>query len=261
MVAKDMEIPEIVGSKDLRETFKDGGKVRGSFFINNVEMHNFEANSIPALLALINAKSVMHYVDASIDDQYHLVLEARSPGQISIRNGAPYQEAPSATSGQNSADEVMRKLSEAADRQKKGDDKKQESVLDMLGLEETEAAASTAGQGGYPFPAGMKKEDREYLRYQRAVASGAIRGMPQELANRHYDGPRLVPQGGAGYDENQKRFNPIPGDPPPAAFVPNPDETRNNPLFQKSPVVNSDHQPTYTDQQGTGAPGPSRQAS
>lgn len=260
MVAKDMEIPEIVGSKDLRETFKDGGKVRGSFFINNVELHNFEANSIPALLALINAKSVMHHVDASIDDGYHLVLEARSPGPISIRNGAPYQEAPSATSGQNSADEVMRKLSEAADRQK-GGDKKQESVLEMLGLEETNQTDNSAGSGGYPVPPGMKKEDREYLRYQRAVASGAIRGLPAEIAQRHYDGPRLVPQGGAGYDENQKRFNPIPGDPPPSAFVPKPDDTRNNPLFQKSPVVNSDHQPTYTDQQGTGAPGPSRQAS
>lgn len=36
---------ELIGTKDLRESFKDGQRVRGSFSINGVEMHQFDAAS------------------------------------------------------------------------------------------------------------------------------------------------------------------------------------------------------------------------
>lgn len=248
------ELPEIVGSKDLRETFKDNGRVRGSFFINNVELHQFEANSITGLLAALNARSSETFVTASIDDGYHLVLEANSPSDIAIRAGQSYQEPPppagdTAAAVKAAVREVMQEQ-RRKDENKKGDEN---TVLDDLGLEATDKGdTGVAGSAGDMVPAGMSAEDRRKARHERAVAAGAIRGLPADLAKQDWHGSRAVPQGGrGGRDQQDRRFNPIGDDRtklPGSPFM----EDANNPQFQRAPSSNSDRQPTVHDDVGRG---------
>lgn len=241
---RDQEIPEIVGSADLRQVFKEKGRVRGSFFVNNIEFHQFEATSIEGLLAAINARANQTHVDASIDDGYHLVLEARSPAPIIVRTGRPYVDAP-APGGGDAAEQVLQRLNQAADKSQK--DSNPNTVLQDLGIDGHDQSDTSQAVPGQPAP-GMSAEDRRKARYQRAAASGAIRGVPPEMLQQQtYDGPRRVPQGAgsAGPDE-QRRYNPVTPEDRALAGV-SPASQQNNPDRQKSPVVNSDHQPTYSD--------------
>lgn len=174
------DCPEIVGSKDLRESFKDGARVRGSFFINGYEFHQFESNGIDNLIALLNAKQGYTHVRASIDDGYHLVLEANSPAPISIRGGAAYVDVPAAGST-DAAEQVLQKLKTAADKDAaKGDDgKPKNTVLEALGLEATEDSAEAPVAG--MVRAGPSAEDRKKAREDaKNSATGAVQGQTNE---------------------------------------------------------------------------------
>lgn len=204
-MAKDPnEIPEIVGSRDLREVFDKGRSVRGGLFINNAEIQPISATNITGLLAALNAAADRTFVDASIDDGYHLVLEARSPAPISIRAGAPYVE----TAAQP-IDPGAKAVADAigAARRERGDDQRN-TILEDLGLPGAESRPADApGSVAHP-PAGMSASDRHKARHERAVASGAIRGFT----------PRTDVQGNAperrkpDIRTQDEKFNPVPGD-------------------------------------------------
>lgn len=143
------DCPEIVGSKDLRESFKERGRLRGSFSINGYEFHQFESNGIDNLLALLNAGSASTHVKASIDDGYHLVLEANSPAPISIRAGEAFVEPPPA------AGTVVVAAKEE-------DGKPKNTILEDLGLTATDDAEAPAVGAVPPGPsAAERKKARE----------------------------------------------------------------------------------------------------
>lgn len=168
---------EIVGSKDLRESFKEArdNRVRGSFYINGVELHQFEANSPGSVVSQINAKTGQHFVTAEIDDGGHLVLADASGHPIAIREGAPYVDAPPASTGDAAKDVLNALKSEAEKRNREGD--KVPSVLEMLGLEVTEKNEDqTANAPMAGFETGRSAEDRKKAREEalkQGVASGA----------------------------------------------------------------------------------------
>lgn len=252
----EMEIPEIVGSKDLRESFKEHGRIRGSFFINNVELHQFEANSPEGLVATLNAREWATFVHASIDDGHHLVLEAHSPAPILIRAGAPYVETPPAGDHQAQAigDAVKKAIEETRTKDDKDKDKKPKNdVLELLGLdgaakEQDKKQADAAKSGDNSQSDRDPVKERRIARHQRAVASGAIRGMPKDLAKeasqppaQGLQGSRPVPQGAGSEPDEQRRFNPVkPEDRAPPTI---PKTRQNNPDYQLAPGPNSDHQP------------------
>ena len=227
------QIPEIVGSKDLREVFEEKGEVKGSFFINNIEFHQFRANSIENVLAQINAKEAEAFVTASIDDGYHLVLEAHSPAPILIRQGRAYVDTPPV--GGEAAAAVKAAIEATKDEKKEP----KNTVLEDLGLEATHDTQEA--RAPFQLPPGMNAEDRQKARHERAVARGAIRGMPAQAASTG-SASRAVPQAGS-HDEN-RRYNPI----TPADRMPrSPDRQENNPVVQVAPSSNSDRQPTADD--------------
>lgn len=200
------EIPEIVGSRDLRETFDRGRSVRGGLFINGAEIQPFSANGITGLLAALNAQSNRTFVDAAVDDGYRLVLEARSPGPISIRAGGVYTE-PAVQPVDPGAKAVADAI--AAGR-RQHDDEPKNTILDDLGLEATgdRSAEGKSGPAVAHPPAGMNAEDRHKARHERAVAAGAIRGYT----------PRTDVQGNLPERKvldtrtEDQRFNPTPGE-------------------------------------------------
>lgn len=172
---------EVVGSRDLRESFKEQDRLRGSFFVNGVHFHQFETNGIDNLLALINAKSSQTGVKASIDDNYHLVLTGHGPAIIRIKQGAAYQEAP--PTGQSTADEVVAKLK--AEQAAKDGETPKNRILELLGLDETEDenAAVGAGAGGDPPPGPSADERKEAAeKAQEAKALGVQTDPPLAAA-------------------------------------------------------------------------------
>jgi hypothetical protein len=148
---------EIVGSKDLRESFKDNPRVRGSFFINHIEMHQFEANSPASVVSQINAKTAMHYVTAEIDDGGHLVLIDYSGADIRIRLGAPYVDVEPATTG-DAARDMMNLMKYQAEQEREKD--RGNHILELLGLEATAADPEVAGSVQPGFETGRSAEDR-----------------------------------------------------------------------------------------------------
>lgn len=242
-----MEIPEIVGSKDLREVFKEKGRIRGSFYINNVEFHQFEANSIENLVAAINAKEDQAFVTASIDDGYHLVLEAHSPAPILLRAGNAYVDVPTGNDATaNAVGETVRSIiAEERSHQDHGDreDRKHKNtVLEDLGLEATKGHDHHAAPGS--MQAGLNAEKRKEARMQRAAQRGAIRAPSLIKQPPAVQGSRAVPQSASvqGAESNDARFNPVPGKTVPP-MVDWSDKQQNNPDFQLAPASNSDRQP------------------
>jgi hypothetical protein len=131
---------ELVGSKDLRESFNErNGRLRGSFSVNGYELHNFEANTPANLVALLNAKSNYTHVQAQIDDGGHLVLTGNGPTPIRIAQGAAFVEPPPVSGSGDAADQVLQKLKTAADKDaSKGEDgQPKNTILEDLGLEAT----------------------------------------------------------------------------------------------------------------------------
>jgi hypothetical protein len=173
---EDYECPEVVGSTDLRETFKNKDRLRGSFSLNGYMFNQFEANSIENLLAQLHGKEAQTHVIATIDDGYHLVLEAKSPSPIVIHRGPAYQEVPPP-----GADPVAAQVVAAirADAAAKEEDKKEEpknTILEDLGLPETEQKEGDVATmaPGTPRP-GMKAEDRQKRReHEVKIAKGEI---------------------------------------------------------------------------------------
>lgn len=165
---EEQDVVEVVGSKDLRESFKER-RLRGSFSLNGYEFHQFESNTPANLVALLNAKRNYTHVDASIDDGGHLVLVANAP--IRIAQGEAYVETAPAVGG-DAADQVLAKLKTAADKDAtKGEDgKPKNTILEDLGLEATKAddkgVAATPG-----FETGMSADDRKKAR-EEAKARG-----------------------------------------------------------------------------------------
>jgi hypothetical protein len=198
---KENEVPEIVGSRDLREVFDKGRTLKGGLFINGVEIQPFEANGISGLLASLNAQANRTFVDASIDDGYRLVLEARSPGPISIRAGRAYS-APAPAGDAGTAQAVA-----AAIRETKGDkaDEAKNTILDDLGLDATDDRQMAAASPMHPA-AGMTAEQRHKARHERAMAAGAIRGFVP-LTDRLGNQPQRTARDTRSEDE---RFNPTP---------------------------------------------------
>lgn len=207
METRNPEPKEMVGSKDLRESFKQTDRIRGSWFINGVELHQFEANSPASVVAQINAKSGATYVNAEIDDQGHLVLIDRSGADIQIRAGAPYVSAGPASSG-DVAKDVLQNLKHEQEKQRHED--RGNRILEMLGFEATDQA--TAGgdealaQSGVPagFETGLSAEDRKE-RWRRETGQSQGGGYPSRQTDR---------QAGSGVDTSrapQIPSNPTPG--------------------------------------------------
>ena len=121
---------ELVGSTDLRESFKDGQHIRGSFFLNGVEMHQFDAATPAQVVSAINAKSTEHYLTAEIDDGGHLVLVDRSGAEPLVRMGPPWQDAPPVSTGDAVKDFItaQRAIRDEEKAEKRG------NVLELLGL-------------------------------------------------------------------------------------------------------------------------------
>lgn len=224
---EDDNCPEIVGSSDLREAFKEKGRLRGSFSINGHMLSQFETNSIENLIAQLNAKSGSTFVDASIDDGYHLVLEAHSPAPIVIALGPPYTDPPAR--GGDTATDVVNKLKSEAEQHGRRDenDRNRNTILEDLGLEATEQDAEKGTLAPGTPPPGMSAEDRKKAREERQSRpeAGAIQGQTAELPT-NPTSPIGSPGGpageiagtqrsgqGAGYSAKPDGTPPVPGTP------------------------------------------------
>lgn len=182
---------EIVGSKDLRESFNDNDRIRGSFFINGIELHQFEANSPASVVSQINAKTAQHFVHAEIDDGGHLVLADKSGAEINIRLGAPYVNIAPASSG-DVAKDVLQNLKH--EQEKERNEGRGNNVLEMLGLEATEQPANEDQAPRAGFETGRSADERA-----KAYREGD-------------NNPAIGPSGGARRaDVTQNPSNPTPG--------------------------------------------------
>lgn len=165
---EDTDPREIVGSKDLRESFKDDDRIRGSWFLNGVELHQFEANSPANVCETINRLSERTGVDAQIDDQGHLVLTGQPGMDIRVRSGRPYEEAAPASTG-DAAKDVLNALKTEGEKMNRGKDGNKNTVLEALGLDETEQQEegdkNAAPRPG--FETGASAEDRKKAREER----------------------------------------------------------------------------------------------
>jgi hypothetical protein len=148
---------ELVGTKDLRESFKDGQRIRGSFSINGVEMHQFDANTPASVVTQINAKTDQHYLTAEIDDGGHLVLVDRSGAEPVIRMGAPWQDAPPVSSGDAVKDFIA--AQKAIRDEEKGE--KRGNVLEQLGLADAGNDREQDGNIEPGFETGLSAEERK----------------------------------------------------------------------------------------------------
>lgn len=197
---------EVIGSKDLRESFKESERIRGSWFLNGVEMHQFEANSPASVVAQINSKSGATFVTAEIDDQGHLVLSDKSGADIRISLGAAYV-SPGPPSSGDVAKDVLQNLRH--EQEKDHHERRSNNVLEMLGLEATDQAASTGddqalAQSGVAagFETGLSADER-HERWRRETGQSN----PSQQANPSRQGTAGVDKRGAP----QIPSNPSPG--------------------------------------------------
>lgn len=202
MDTRNPEPKELIGSKDLRESFKETDRIRGSWFINGVELHQFEANSPASVVAQINAKSGATFVTAEIDDHGHLVLIDKSGADIKIGLGAPYVNFGPNSTGDTAKDILQHLRHEQENERREGRGNK---VLEMLGLEATEqgagaddqALAQSGAQAG--FETGLSADERKE-RWRRDT-------FPEQQANPSRQGTAGVDKRGAP----QIPSNPTPG--------------------------------------------------
>lgn len=204
---------ELVGTKDLRESFKDGKRARGSFYLNGVEMHQFDANSPASVVSQINAKTNSHYLTAEIDDGGHLVLVDRSGAEPQIRMGQPWQEPPLVSSGDaiKDAAATQKRVAEEKERQES-----KETILDMLGLTDAANESSTSDTVQPGFETGLSAEERkERYKQERAMRDGnGMQLTPQGTViypNRAASGPAGTGRG-LKLPSGQVPSNPTPGD-------------------------------------------------
>lgn len=157
---------QVIGSKDLRESFKERGTLKGSFSLNGFEFRNFQAKDGPGVVDALNRSTNQTGVTASINEDGHLVLDNNDPADIVIQLGAPFEE-PAAQAG-SVADEVLNKLKDAANRQ---ESKPENTILDDLGLEATapEAVPGNTSPGQSP-------DNPAYTGENAGASSGAVGG-------------------------------------------------------------------------------------
>lgn len=201
MDTRNPEPKELIGSKDLRESFKETDRIRGSWFINGVEMHQFEANSPASVVAQINAKSGATFVTAEIDDHGHLVLIDKSGADIKIGIGASYVASGPAASG-DVAKDVLQNLKH--EQEKDQHERRGNRVLEMLGLEATDQASvgdEALAQSGVAagFETGLSADERKE-RWRRDT-------FPEQKASPSRQGTAGVDKRGAP----QIPSNPTPG--------------------------------------------------
>lgn len=148
---------ELIGTKDLRESFKDGQRVRGSFSLNGVEMHQFDAGSPAQVVSAINAKSSQHYLTAEIDDSGHLVLVDRSGAEPTVRFVGGWQDTPPITSGDAVKDMIaaQKHIKESEEGEKRG------NVLELLGLADAGNDREQDGVVEPGFETGLSAEERK----------------------------------------------------------------------------------------------------
>lgn len=133
------ENSQLVGSVDLRDSFKERGTLKGSFSLNGFEFRNFQAKDGPGVVDALNRSTNQSGVTASINEDGHLVLDNNDPADIVVQLGAPFEEPP-AVAG-SVADEVLNKLkAEDAARRELRDGPPENTILDDLGLPETDPA-------------------------------------------------------------------------------------------------------------------------
>lgn len=205
---RNPEPKELVGSKDLRESFKEHDRIRGSFFINGVEIHQMDANSPASVVSQINARSTGHFVSAEIDDGGHLVLIDQSGAPIMVTPGAPYVDTAATTSTGDAARDALNHLKNAA-KEDGGKKDKPPSVLEMLGLDGAhEEQADQPGGARAGFETGRSAEDRRKAREEAAGRVGAS-GTPVNVNQ---------PAGGLAGSGIDRSFAPqIPSNPTPGA--------------------------------------------
>lgn len=200
---EDTDPRELVGSKDIRESFKDRDRVRGSFFLNGVEFNQFEANSPANVCEQINAKTDRTGVDAQIDDKGHLVLTNSAPQDIRIRLGAAYVDPKPASTG-DAAKDVLQSLKSASDKENRDADKN--TILDDLGLKATEQESKDApARPG--FETGASAEDRKKAREKRekeGTQPAHLGGTAGQGQTRH---PTQVPSAPITGGEQQGRLD------------------------------------------------------
>lgn len=250
---EDTDPRELVGSKDLRKTFEDKGRVRGSFFLNGVEFNQFEANTPASVCEQINSRSDRTGISAEIDDKGHLVLVNSAPQDISVKLGAPYAEAPAATTG-DAAKDALNALKTEAEKQKKGEDKN--TILDDLGLKATKGEEKDGGAVRPGFETGSSAEDRKKAREEQRKAAETGGNLSQGVGGTAGQGqtrnPTQVPsapitggttQGklddgrgrtgdGTGYAPRPDGGNAVPGTPA------NPGQQAANPADNQAPKAN-----------------------
>jgi hypothetical protein len=181
-VQKDTRNPEpneMVGSKDLREAFKDGN-IKGSWSINGIELHQFNANSPASVVSQINGKTGAHFVTAEIDDGGHLVLIDYSGGDIVVTQGAAYVDPTPLSTGDAAKDAVnaLKNAAKDSDKKKDGDGNK---VLEQLGLKATTPKENAAAQQpGYET--GRSAEDRKKAAEYAKQHPEAITANPNQPA-------------------------------------------------------------------------------
>lgn len=148
---------ELIGSTDLRESFKDGQRIRGSFFLNGVEMHQFDASTPAGVVSAINAKSGEHYLTAEIDDGGHLVLVDRSGAEPTVRMGPAWQDAAPVSTGDAVKDFI------AAQRAIRDEEKHEErgNVLEILGLADAGNDREQGDRVEPGFETGLSAEERQ----------------------------------------------------------------------------------------------------
>lgn len=206
METSNPEPKELVGSKDLRESFKETDRIRGSWFINGVELHQFEANSPASVVAQINSKTGTTFVTAEIDDQGHLVLIDKSGADIQIGLGAAYVQAGPSSSG-DVAKDVLHNLRH--EQEKDHQERHGNRVLGTLGLEATDQASGVStdqalAQSGVQagFETGLSADERRE-RWRRDTGQSN----PSQQANPSRQGSAGVDKSGAP----QIPSNPTPG--------------------------------------------------
>lgn len=206
MDTRNPEPKELVGSKDLRESFKESDRIRGSWFLNGVELHQFEANSPGSVVAQINAKTGSTYVTAEIDDQGHLVLIDKSGADIQIGLGAPYVNFGPNSTGDVAKDVLQHLRHEQENERREGRGNK---VLELLGLEATDQGNAGAddqalAQSGVAagFETGLSADERKE-RWRRETGQSN----PSQQANPSRQGTSGVDKRGAP----QIPSNPTPG--------------------------------------------------
>lgn len=211
MDTRNPEPKELIGSKDLRESFKESERICGSWFINGVELHQFEANSPASVVAQINAKSGATFVTAEIDDQGHLVLIDKSGADIQINLGAAYVPSGPASSG-DVAKDVLQNLKH--EQEKDHHERRGNRVLEMLGLESTAQTNDgiddqALAQSGVPagFETGLSADERKERWRRETGQSDPNRASASQQANPSRQGVAGVDKRGAP----QIPSNPTPG--------------------------------------------------